>query len=209
MLSSTSTSDIVYNSAYRLRFPAFGLRAAPLRAVRCGFRPRRGWATPSRRRRFDFFPILFPIRFPILGRGGLAGGLFGGGPRRLWRGLWRLRRGFRRLPGQYLLDLGGNLRDRRHAVERAQHALQLVIGDERRGLVPVCREAPVQHLGAVVIAQSPRPGPSWRRSGFRCVGSAHPRRPAVPRPHRGKGRARRACDQVRPPAAWYGGSRRE
>jgi hypothetical protein len=61
----------VYNSAYRLRFPAFGLRAAPLRAVRSTFVR----AAAGRRRAaggaFDFFPIFFPIRFPILGRGGL------------------------------------------------------------------------------------------------------------------------------------------
>src|SRR5215468_4006877 len=51
------------------------------------------------------------------------------------------------------IDGASHLRDRRHAIDRAQHALKLVIRGERRGLIAVGQEPPPQHLRIVVGAQ--------------------------------------------------------
>src|SRR5262249_48748694 len=100
---------------------------------------------------------------PLAGRprpgGFLRPWLRGGAARRpLGRGLGRgrgtLGRGGRspRLP-QDAIDRARHLRDRHHAVDRPQHALELIVGHERRGLVPVGEQPAAQHLRIVVGAQ--------------------------------------------------------
>jgi len=43
--------------------------------------------------------------------------------------------------------------NRSHAVDRAQHALKLIIGSERRRLVAISQDAPAQHIRIVVRTQ--------------------------------------------------------
>src|SRR5260221_7845583 len=78
----------------------------------------------------------------VLARGGL--GSF------LWRPPRRLLYG---RTAKHPIDGASHLPDRRHAVDRAQHALKLVIRGERRGLIAVGQEPPVQHLRIIVGAQ--------------------------------------------------------
>src|SRR3984893_14467779 len=54
---------------------------------------------------------------------------------------------------QHPIDGAFHLRGRRPAVDRAQHALKLLIRGERRGLIAVGQEPPPQHLRIVVGAQ--------------------------------------------------------
>src|SRR5262245_21498626 len=123
----------------------------------------------SRRLAFRFRGLAGPARSLVIvtDAGGArlrrCGGLPGCRPARLgrrfrWRRLpsGRLEAG-RRLGGRFLqqaVDGVRDLRDRRHAVDRPQHALQLVIGHERGGLVPIGQEAPMQHVRIVVGAQA-------------------------------------------------------
>src|SRR5215510_187518 len=63
----------------------------------------------------------------------------------------------RRLPGEcrakHLIDGASHLRDRSHAIDRAQHAQKLVIGGKRRGLIAVGQQPAPQHQRIVVGAQ--------------------------------------------------------
>src|SRR5262245_5293295 len=54
---------------------------------------------------------------------------------------------------KHLIDGASHLRDRSHAIDRAQHALKLVIGGKRRGLIAVGQKPAVQHVRIVVVAQ--------------------------------------------------------
>src|SRR5215470_3389598 len=56
-------------------------------------------------------------------------------------------------PTKHLVDGASYLRDRSHAIDRAQHALKLVIGGKRRGLIAVGQQTTMQHLRIVVVAQ--------------------------------------------------------
>src|SRR6516162_205674 len=78
----------------------------------------------------------------VLGRRGL-GSLFQRPPRRL----------FGAGTAEHPIDGASHLRDRSHAIDRTQHALKLVIGGKRRGLIAVGQQPAVQHLRIVVVAQ--------------------------------------------------------
>src|SRR6516165_7569579 len=54
---------------------------------------------------------------------------------------------------EHPIDGASHLRDRSHAIDRTQHALKLVIGGKRRGLIAVGQQPAVQHLRIVVVAQ--------------------------------------------------------
>src|SRR5215475_11236178 len=54
---------------------------------------------------------------------------------------------------KHLVDGASDLRDRSHAIDRAQHALKLVIGGKRRGLIAVGQQTTMQHVRIVVVAQ--------------------------------------------------------
>src|SRR4029450_3846611 len=51
------------------------------------------------------------------------------------------------------IDGARYLRNRGHTVDRPQHALKLIIGDERRGLIAVGRKPAPEHLRIIVLAK--------------------------------------------------------
>src|SRR6266568_2481561 len=90
------------------------------------------------------------------GAAGLATPRLGGLTRRGLGSLLTRSLGRRLLAGRlakHLIDGASHLRDRSHAIDRAQHALKLVIGGKRRGLIAVGQQPAVQHLRIVVVAQ--------------------------------------------------------
>src|SRR5262245_4189672 len=114
-----------------------------------------GWARPARSlvivtdaggarlRRLDGLPPARPV--------GLGARFHG---RCLLRSRLGGRRRLGRRPFQQMIDDLRDLRDRSHAVDRPQHALQLVIGHERGGLASIGQEAAMQHVRIVVGAQA-------------------------------------------------------
>ena len=88
----------------------------------------------------------------------LAGGLGFAPIGAVWRcgalaGLVSLARPAAGALGQRPVDRRRHLVDRRHAVDRPQRALPAVVIHQRRGLLPVGLDAPLEHLRIVVGAQ--------------------------------------------------------